>query len=142
RVVLPGIGLAEGVLRPLGATELTGKRLQNLPSTREYARANSAELITSILPALRDKMDVDVLTDELPQAARHLRPRVEIQVTQEGGSISAMGVLVYGDPAVARVDGDELVLLGGVVPVRDVAEERHVAERLREDLGLSPGRRQ
>lgn len=142
RVVLPGLGLADGALRPLGATELTGKRLQNLPSTREYARAGSAELITSILPALRDKMDVDVLTDELPQAARHLRPRVELQITQEGGSISALGLLVYGDPAVARLDGDELVLLGAVVPVRDMAEERHVAERLREDLGLSPGRRQ
>ncbi|MEZ4233230.1 MAG: DEAD/DEAH box helicase [Polyangiaceae bacterium] len=146
RVVLPGVALvktSEGdVLKSLRGTELTGKRLQNLPSTREYPKAKSAELITTILPALREKMDVDVLTDELPQAARHLRPRAEVQITQEGGSISAFAVLVYGDPPVARVDNDELVILGGAVPVRDTAEEKQVADRLREDLGLIPGRRQ
>ncbi|MCB9584006.1 MAG: DEAD/DEAH box helicase [Polyangiaceae bacterium] len=145
-VVLPGVALVrdgEGaVLKSLRGTELTGKRLQNLPSTREYPKAKSAELITTILPALREKMDVDVLTDELPQAARHLRPRAEVQITQEGGSISAFAVLVYGDPPVARIDNDELVILGGAVPVRDTGEEKQVADRLREDLGLIPGRRQ
>ncbi len=142
RVVLPGLGLIAGTLRPLGATELTGRRLQNLPSVREVPRAASAELVAEILPALRERMPVVVNAASLPKTTRHLRPRVEVSVTQEGGALSALTTVVYGEPPVARVDGERLVLLSAEAPLRDLEAERAAELEARQELGLIVGRRQ
>jgi SNF2 family DNA or RNA helicase len=48
---------------------------------------------------------------------------------------------VYGDPPVARVDGDTIVALGDSVPTRRPGEEREALRRLRDELNLVPGRR-
>ena len=49
---------------------------------------------------------------------------------------------MYGDPAIARIDGDHLVVLGGdVVPERRRDLEHDLLLRLRDRLNLVPGRR-
>ena len=51
--------------------------------------------------------------------------------------------LVYGDPPMARIDGDDVIALGKgkQVPVRRRDEERQLVQRLRAELDLIPGRR-
>src|SRR5262249_41957988 len=46
-----------------------------------------------------------------------------------------------GAPPVARIDAGKMVYLRGPVPLRDVAAEQRVVERLRAELELVVGRR-
>ncbi|MGB1276413.1 MAG: DEAD/DEAH box helicase, partial [Nannocystaceae bacterium] len=56
-------------------------------------------------------------------------------------TLAVMPTLVYGRPPIARVDGDNLTLLGGGLPKRDSQAERSLASRLHAELGLIPGQR-
>ena len=51
----------------------------------------------------------------------------------EGHTLSVLPLLVYGDPPIARIDGDQVVSVqkGAGVPVRKVEQERALVQRLR-----------
>jgi superfamily II DNA or RNA helicase len=141
RVVAKGVALCGDTLRPIGEAEATGERLEKLPLLRKFARGDAVELVTTILPDLRRTLDVVVATNKLPEPAGDARPRIEMDLSHQGHTLSVLPTLVYGDPTVARVDGDALVLLGDEVPTRRPGEEREVLGRLRDELNLVPGRR-
>jgi superfamily II DNA or RNA helicase len=136
-----GVARVGDTLRPIGATDLVGVRMERLPSIRRFAAGELATVVTRVLPDIAQRLQVEVKSKRLPEVAHGEPPRVALEVLQKGETLSVMATLVYGDPPQARVDGDKLVHLQGAVPVRDLAAEQHLRLRLRDQLDLLPGRR-
>ncbi|MFN0249893.1 MAG: SNF2-related protein [Kofleriaceae bacterium] len=140
-VALGLVRTTDNVLRPIGATDIAGSRLEKLPQTWDIARSAVPELIRTTLPALSARFDVDVRAKSLPKIGQREKPRMTFEVEQQGDRLLVFPTLVYGDPPRARVDGSTLVHLGGALPVRDQDAERRLVHRLRDELNLVPGRR-
>lgn len=143
-IIARGAARCGAVLAPLAETALTGELLEKLPLERAVPRAGLGEVVTKILPDLEKTMPVDVRTRRLPGVARSGKPRILMQLSQEGHTLVVMPLVVYGDPRdppQARIDGGALVHLRGPIPVRDQAAEKRLVERLRDELNLVPGRR-
>lgn len=141
-VALGVVRTIDNVLRPIGAVDLSGPRLDKLPQQFDVARSALPELVRSTLPALAQRMSVEIRARSLPTLARSReQPRMQIDVVQEGETLTVFPTLVYGDPPRARVDGRSLVHLGGALPFRDEDAERRLVHRLRDELNLVPGRR-
>jgi superfamily II DNA or RNA helicase len=135
-----GLVRCGGRLRPLGATGLTARDLEDYGRGVVVPLEDAARLVTEVLPALAERLPLDVRTGRLPPTSREA-PRLRVQVRREGDALSVLATLVYGDPPRARVDAGRLVHLGGAVPLRDPAQEARLLRRLRETLGLAPGQR-
>jgi len=128
-------------LRPLTETGTTGDFLERLPISRTFARAHETELVTRVIPELEKAFSVVIKTNKLPRRAAHLTPRIAMDLSHQGHTLSILPTLVYGDPPLARVDGESVTVFGKDVPVRRRDEERALILRLRDDLNLVPGRR-
>jgi superfamily II DNA or RNA helicase len=131
----------DNVLRPIGAVDLAGPRLDKLPQVFDVSRAALPELIGKTLPALAQRIEIDVRATGLPKIGAREAPRMVFDVEQDGDRLIVMPTLVYGDPPRSRVDGKTLVHLGGALPIRDEDTERRLVHRLRDELNLVPGRR-
>jgi superfamily II DNA or RNA helicase len=140
-IVAMGVARCDDVLRPLGETGTTGEFLERLPLSRVFGRAQETELVTSVLPELEKKLAVIVTTKLLPQKKAGQRPRIAMDLSYKGHTLSVLPTLVYGEPAMARIEGEDIVLLGTDVPVRRIEEERALLRRLRDELNIVPGRR-
>jgi superfamily II DNA or RNA helicase len=138
-VVAPGVADTGDTLRPLGAMDLTGARLEKLPRTRVFGAAEVSELVLKSLPELRARLPVEVRTKRLPALVKGLRPRVTMEVTLLSHAMSVLPSLTYGDPPIARVEDGRLVHLRGGMPLRDEGAEVREVHRLRDELGLLPG---
>jgi superfamily II DNA or RNA helicase len=136
-----GFAVCDDELRPLGASRLTGRELHDLKPGRVYPYDEAARIVTEILPALSDRLEVDIQTDKLPRTTRSERPRIRVETEQRGDRLSVLATIVYGDPPLARVDSGRLVHLSGPVPVRNQEAEQREASRVMQELGLTPGRR-
>ncbi|MBK6694132.1 MAG: DEAD/DEAH box helicase [Myxococcales bacterium] len=137
-VVAMGVVRVAGVFRPIAEGDLTGEWLERLPLSK---RAKGPAELAEILPQLERTMLVDVQTKRVARTDKRLRPRVILDLGDHGHALSVLPLLVYGDPPVARVDGDVLTLFGNVVPDRRPEEEHDLALRLKEQLNLVFGRR-
>lgn len=135
-----GVGLSKGKLRPLGAVELTGPRLERLPLKRQVAAHEIGDLISRILPEIERLVRVEMESDRLPGRAAPIPPRIAFDMSPQGHTLSVLPTIVYGDPARVRIDGDKVVHLGGDIPRRDVNAEKKLMLTLREELNLVPGR--
>jgi len=142
-VVSMGVARVNGALRPLGEVETTGEFLEKLPLKRTFSKDQNTELVTLVLPELEKRLRVEVLTKRLPKAALDARPRIAMDLSHHGHTLSVLPSLVYGDPAIARIDADNVVPIGRKrrVPLRRRDEERQLVQRLRSELDLVPGRR-
>ncbi|MBX3205438.1 MAG: DEAD/DEAH box helicase [Labilithrix sp.] len=140
-VVGLGVAMVGGVLRPLGETATTGERLERLPLVRTFARNEETELVTRVLPELEKKIEVTVRAKRLAKKSVHARPRLQMDLSHQGHTLSVLPLLVYGDPPIARVDGEAVIALGGGVPVRKLDQEHALRQRLRSELDLVVGRR-
>jgi len=135
------LALAGGELRPLAASQLTGRELEQLSRGRVFGAGEAALLVTELLPALSGRVAVEIRTKRLPTAV-HERPRLRFELTREGDALCVLPTLVYGDPPIARVDAGRLVALGPKVPLRDEGAEQELTRRLSRELGLAPGFRE
>jgi len=135
------VALAGGELRPLAASRLTGRELEQLSRGRVFAPGEVAELVTEVLPALSDRVAIEIRTQRLPRTVREA-PRLRLEVSRESDALAVLPTLVYGDPPIARVDAGRLVPLAGTVPLRDEAAELELTRRLSRELGLAPGFRE
>jgi superfamily II DNA or RNA helicase len=141
-VVSLGVARVDGVLRPLGETPTTGERLERLPLVRTFPRHEETELVTRVIPELEKSIEVRITARRLAKKSVHVRPRIQMDLShQPGHTLSVLPLLVYGDPPMARVDGDAVVAFGDAVPVRRLEEERALVQRLRAELDLVLGRR-
>jgi hypothetical protein len=141
RAVSLGVARIGDTLHPIGAIDLGGARFEHLPAEQRFRGRELGAVATTMVPALAARIPIEIRTRRLPSVARGMAPRVMLDVVQRGESLSIMAIVVYGDPPVARVDGDRLVHLGGDVPVRDLDGEQRLRHRLRSELDLLPGRR-
>ncbi len=135
-----GVVLVGNTLHPLSSVELSGDRLERLPLRRAVNERHVGELVGKVLPELEKEIDITVDSGRLPKRGGIEKPRISFDLTPQGHSLSVLPTLVYGDPPRARIDADRLVHLSGDVPRRDVSAERALAQRLREELNLVPGR--
>lgn len=137
-----GIVLCGDALRPVGEAKLTGRELHELPGGRHFPQGEVGVLVTEVLPSLRKRIPVEVLSERLPDTVRE-QPRVQLALQREGRALEVLATMVYGDPARARIDGGRLVSLrGGKLPLRDEREERKLLAALQHGLGLAPGVRE
>ena len=134
-----GVALCGDTLRPVAEPELTGRELDELPRGRFYGPGEVEPLVARVLPGLRKRIPVDIRTRRLPRTV-DVPPRPEIRVERRGDHLSVLPLIVYGDPPIARVDGERLVVLGGELPVRDVDAEERIARKMSNQWGLFPGR--
>jgi len=140
RVVSAGMVRVGDTVQPMGALELTGPRHERLPLTRKFGPDDVVEMVTRALPALEASVPVE-RRGKVPVLVE-TAPRVLVEVAVLPGKLTARPVMVYGDPPVARVEGDRLVLVGRTgVPRRDRAAEVEEGHRLRDQLGLLLGHR-
>ncbi|MEM7409130.1 MAG: DEAD/DEAH box helicase [Myxococcota bacterium] len=123
-----------------GASNLSGRELEELRRGRDYAADEAAALVTEVLPSLRERIPVEIATNRLPKTHRE-PPRLSFEIARDGDTLRVLPLLVYGDPPTARVDAGQLVALGGPVPLRDEAAERALLRQLQSELELAPGRR-
>ncbi len=140
-VVAKGVVQCGEFLHPIGEASTTGELLERLPLERTFERSQAIDLVTNVLPELERKIDVVIATRKLPRPAEDARPRIDLDLSHQGHTLSVLPTLVYGDPPVARVDGDVIVALGNRAPTRRRDEEREALRRLRDELNLVPGRR-
>jgi hypothetical protein len=141
-VVAAGVvAMKSGVLRPIGETATTGERLERLPLVRTFSKNEQTELVTRVIPELEKSIEVTIATNRLAKKTVHARPRIEMDLSHHGHTLSVLPVVVYGDPPIARVDADAVVAFGRDVPVRRMDQERAIIQRLRSELDLVPGRR-
>jgi len=134
------IVLCGDTLHPVGATNLTGRELEELRRGRVFQARDVAELVTEVLPSLSERIPVEIETKSLPKTVSET-PRLAIEVGRQNDILSVLPTLVYGNPPIARIDAGKLVPLGGSVPLRDPAAERQLVRRLQNELHLVPGRR-
>lgn len=137
-----GVTLCGKHLRLIGEGRLSGRELQDFVRGRFYSNTEVAELVTEVIPNLRERINVVIETEKLPDTSRGELPRIELRVERRDDALSVLPLLVYGEPGaapVARIDGDELVHLRGAIPVRDKHAEGLRTAHLRETLGLRAG---
>jgi hypothetical protein len=135
-IVGPGLGLAANTLRPLGETVISGPRWEKLPNLRYFGPNEFGELVTRVLPQLQRRMLVDIQTNRLPGLTRRVSPEVVFDLSTEGDTLVVTAHLVYGKPALARVEQGRLIQLGALAPRRDEAAENILEHSLRDELDL------
>jgi hypothetical protein len=136
-----GVVLCGDTLHARGDVRLTGRELEEYRNGRYFTPDQRVELFTRIVPDLQSRIRLELRTKRKPKLAE-ATPRIELQVAREGDALAVLPLVVYGDPAVARVDAGELVLLGNELPVRDELAEERLTRRLKDELGLVPGCRE
>jgi len=94
------------------------------------SRERATWLVTEILPKLERAIPVTISAKELPQLSDGYAPRVVLEVAQSGEALTVLPTIVYGQPAVARLDGDRIVPFGRVLPRRDLEAEAGLRKML------------
>jgi len=133
-----GVVLCGGALRPVGDPHLSLRERSELGAGRLYPPDAAGRLVAEVIPELRARIPVEILTTRLPREEL-ARPRLRARVTREGDRLRVAAELVYGDPPVARVEDGRLVALGDAVPRRNESAESALVARLDRELGLAPG---
>ena len=110
----------------------------SLRKGRVFAPEDVGLLVGDLLPRLRRHVTVILDAPDLP-GSRTLKPRILLKTDREGDLLAVLPTIVYGDPAVARLDGDRLTMLSeGEVPLRNLRLEKILLKQL-EQLGLEVG---
>lgn len=123
-----------GTLRPLGTPPP-----QDLP--RRFRADEATVLVTQVIPRLRARFKVEVLTERLPHLVEELTCDCVLEMHELAGeTLVVVPKLVYGSPPIAEVQGDTLRLTDSrLAPRRDEEGERMLTRRLQAELHLSPG---
>ena len=143
-VSLPGeptLLVTADAIRPRGFGRLSEVQRHQLRHPLVFAPHELPKLTAEWLPSLERAVTV-VRREAVPEA----RPgglELVLVLEQGPGMLEATPRLVYGDPPVAEVRGEQLLPLGGVqaLPPRDRRRERALIARLNEQLRLAPAQR-
>ena len=88
--------LCGDTLHPVGATNLTGRELDELTRGRTFGPGDVADLVTEILPSLSQRIPVDVQTRRLPKTVK------ETAAPGHRGPPRRRGALGPPDPGLRR----------------------------------------
>lgn len=126
------------VLSAVGPHGLPTAQFTALRRGKLYAEGQLQDLIERLIPRLRERLPVVIDVPELP-GSQAVHPRIELETKRDEDNLLVLPSIVYGDPPLARLDGDQLTMLGdGGIPLRNLALERVLLKRL-EGLNLEPG---
>lgn len=135
------------VLHAVGGHGLPPERFEALRKGEIFGERDVGTLVGQLLPELRKLLPVTIETPRLPGSVK-VRPRIQLTTVREGDALAVLPTIVYGDPPIARADGERLTLLGGDgkrgardLPVRDLRIEQLLRKRLFDRFGLAPGQR-
>ena len=134
------IVLCGASLHALGDSPLNAREIEEFRVGRVTARDRVAELLTDLMPWLQERVPVHVATRKLPKVVSDVSPHVALETRRDGDRLVVLPSIVYGDPALARLDGDRITHLSGAVPLRHRETEQRLTQQL-EEIGLAPGRR-
>ena len=137
----PTLVLAGGVLRPRGFGRLSELQRHQLSAPLLFARHELPRLTAEWLPALSKAVRVE-RSAGIP-VVQQGGLRTILALRGSGPVLEATARLVYGDPPVAEVRGEELLPLGGLtsLPPRNRRLERELITGIHDELGLRPGQR-
>ncbi|MCA9700235.1 MAG: hypothetical protein KC431_22105, partial [Myxococcales bacterium] len=139
-------------LHAIGTHGLAPDRFEALRRGMIFDDREVGVLVGQILPEVRKHLPVSIDSARLPGGAK-IRPQIQLKTSREGDGLQVLATIVYGDPPIARVDGDRMRLVEPKkkagkkaeppreLPVRNVRVEKLLRERLRERFGLEPGQR-
>ncbi|MBN1336104.1 MAG: DEAD/DEAH box helicase [Deltaproteobacteria bacterium] len=138
--VLGGVAARHGTtLHPLVPPDLKPGARDALTRGVRYGPDEIAQVATEVLPALAGRVPLDIRAP-VPEVV-HVTPVLHLVFEPgEDDGLDVLPSVVYGDPPVARVVDDRLVLLGSQVPERDRSAEAHLAATCGGLLGVAPGR--
>jgi superfamily II DNA or RNA helicase len=130
-------------LHAVGPHGLTPERFEALRKGQRFTDADLGVLVGQLLPELRRVLPIAIETPRLPGSVK-LPPRIQLATLRDGDALQVLPTIVYGDPPIARADGDRLTLLSTdrgarELPVRDLRAEARLRTRLRDRFGLEPG---
>ena len=101
-----------------------------------------ADFMSTTLPLLERQLEVDRQDVTLPSLSR-IKPAIQWSTKETARGLEVMPLLVYGEPAQARVDGEKLVQLSpNALPIRDRRAETELVRNLRREFDLAPGIRE
>ncbi len=134
-----GVAISDGALRAVEDSSLRMDEIELLRADGSFFPAAAAiDLATRILPQLRGKIQVSVLSKRIPRV-RRIAPRVVIEAVADssGESLVLIPRLVYGEPIIAQVRSSALELLDPrEIPIREIADEARLGRELLLRTGL------
>lgn len=133
-----GCALCHGQLRPVAESRLSARERAELTQGRLFGAGQKIDLMTEVLPDLQARIRVIIESKRLPKLS-DARAQVHFEVARTGDLLTILPTIVYGDPAVARVDGGRLVSLANEIPIRDELLEERLSRRLQRDLQMRAG---
>jgi hypothetical protein len=83
----------DGTLCPLGASLLSGRELAELQRGRTYRADEAAELVTEVLPSLRERIPLEIATDRLPRTTAEpprIAPATRATATPRGAAAARL----------------------------------------------------
>jgi superfamily II DNA or RNA helicase len=132
-------------LHAIGPHGLAPDRFEALRKGQIFGERDVGVLVGQLLPELRRRLPITIDTPHLPGSVK-IKPRIQLRTLREGDELQVLPTIVYGDPPIARADGDRLTLLeqrgrkaARELPVRDLRVEKRLRLRLRDRFGLEPG---
>jgi superfamily II DNA or RNA helicase len=147
------------VLHAVGQHKLPAKLFESLRKGQVFEARDVGVLVGQVLPEVRRSLPVTIDAPNLP-GSKPMRPRIQLTTLREGDVLQVLPTIVYGDPPVARVDGERLTLLDpprkaaraeagatnsqpalADLPIRDARLEKLLRMRLRDRFELEPGQR-
>ena len=129
-----GAALCEAeILRPFGHGKLQPEEIKMLAEGRYFPPREFPELVSELLPALEQKLAVQILASKLPQQVR-LTPRLLITANRSGNALLVHPAIVYGDPLIAKVVHGKLAVFGAEIPIRDEKEEKRLQSLLQREF--------
>jgi len=131
-------------LHAVGPHGLSAKHFEALRKGQVFGEREVGTLVGQLLPELRKHLPITIDTPKLPGSVK-LPPRIQLTTLRETHELQVLPTIVYGDPPIARADGDRLTLLARdgreakQLPVRNLHKEEFLRRRLRERFGLESG---
>ncbi|MCU0231645.1 MAG: DEAD/DEAH box helicase [Acidobacteria bacterium] len=134
----PGVVLCGDRLHPFAEAALNARERENLAHGLAVPPERAGWLVSELLPSLAGRLPLLIETTRLPKSGRSA-PRARVETRRDGDALVVLARIVYGDPPVAHVEGERLLVNGSPVPVRDESAERRLARELETALGVRSG---
>ena len=125
-------------LRPTSHGSLTQEQRRELMKGVFIRSSQVGRLVQEMIPVWRSQIDVEIRTERLPHTEQ-LQPYVAVTLKEAALGLMVEAWVLYGDPAVARVERGMLKLLGEVIPARDPGSERLAVREYEALTGLVVG---